>query len=179
MSLLSISPASLRILCDHLMAADPLKAPDRLHAAGSATGEALFREFRQRLAHRTGLDTPGLLDARWLGPMVSEFFADLGWGVVSLVELGDDAILVDAAEWAEAGGGSPGRPSCQFSAGVLSAFFGGIAGGPVAVVETECQGAGNAACRFVLTSDDLALVLRDLVAAGGDWRSVIAAAHPA
>lgn len=179
MSLLSASPASLRILRDHLVAADPRKAPDRLHAAGSATGEALFREFQQRLAHRTGLDTPGLLDTRWLGPMVSEFFADLGWGVVSLVELGDDAILVDATEWAEAGGGAHGKPSCHFSTGMLSAFLAGIAGSPVTIVEAECQSAGHAACRFLLTSEDLALVLRDLVVAGGDWRTVISAAHPA
>jgi predicted hydrocarbon binding protein len=179
MSSVLLASTSLRLLREQLIAADPRGAPGVLLAAGRETGALLVEQFQVRLAHRTGLEEPGLLDARWLGPLLSEFLAETGWGTASLVELGDEAILLDAPEWAEAQPSHATEPGCHFSVGMLTALLSAIAGAPVRVVEVECRTAGAAACRFVVGSDDLMTVLRDLVLAGGDWRTAITAAHPA
>jgi hypothetical protein len=176
---LPIAPASLRALAGHLRATAPLHAAEWLRRAGADTGAALLASFHERLARRTGLEEPGRLDARWLGPLLSEHLAESGWGAAALVELGDEAILLDATEWGESVAGRADAPCCHFSVGALSAFFTGIAGTAVQVVEVECRGAGAAGCRFVIGSDELLAVLRDLVAAGGDWRAAITAAHQA
>jgi hypothetical protein len=174
-----IAPASLRTLAQRLRALAPADAAEWLRTAGADTGATLLASFTERLARRTGLEEPGQLDAHWLGPLLSEHLAEAGWGSAALVELGDEAILLDASEWGESIAGNADAPCCHFSVGALSAFFTGLAGTPVQAVEVECRGAGAAGCRFVIGSEELLAVLRDLVAAGGDWRAAIAAAHQA
>lgn len=177
MSSLTIAPGSLRQVRERLLTLDPDRAPEWLRAAGTETGALLLRHFQARLAHRTGLDDPALLDARWLGPLLGESLAETGWGAASLVDLGDDAILLDAPEWAESGSGAPAGSGCHFSVGMLTALFSGLAGTPVAVVEVECRATGASACRFAVGADDMAAVWRDVVAAGGDWRTTISTPH--
>lgn len=174
----TIAPASLHRLRRALDAAGPATAARTLHEAGFATGEALGARWRNRLAEQTGLDEAGQLDTRWFGPLLDDMCVDLGWGSLTVSELGDQAVLLETGDWAEASPETAETPACHFTAGALAAFLTGLAAAPIAVLEVECRSSGNEACRFLAGSQEMLAVAWDLMVAGGDWREAFAPVRP-
>lgn len=175
MPFLCIAPASLHRLRQQLHAHDPVAAARLLHEAGFATGEAFAAAWNHRVTERTGLDDPGLLDARWFGPLLTEVATEFGWGTIELQELGEEVLILDSPDWAEALPNTSMHPACHFTAGALAAFLSAQAGTAIAVLEVECRSAGNGLCRFAAGSPEMLAVVWDLLAAGGDWREAFAA----
>jgi len=87
----------------------------------------------------------------------STFFRDAGWGDVQFSHDDDDSVaIVDIADcWEGSSEGSDEDPGCQLTTGMLAAFFGIIAGYPVAVLETECCHGESARCRFVMGNAEI------------------------
>lgn len=175
MDAFTIDAASLHRLRRELDGSGPAASARILHEAGFATGEALTARWRNRIAERTGLDEAGRLDTRWFGPLLDEMCVDLGWGSLTVTELGREALLLEAGEWAEAEPGSARHPACHFTAGALAAFLTAQARAPIAVLEVECRSAGAEACRFLAGSSEQLSVAWDLIVAGGSWRDAFAA----
>lgn len=175
MDTLTIAPASLHRLSRDLRAAGGATASRILHEAGFASGEMLTDAWRNRIAGQTGLDEAGRLDVRWFGPLLDQLCVSLGWGSLSISELGDQAVVLESGDWMEADPDTATVPSCHFSAGALAAFLTGQAGAPIAVLEVECRSAGADACRFLAGSPEMLSVVWDLLAAGSDWREAFGA----
>lgn len=175
MDTFTIAPASLHRLARDLREAGGPTAARILHEAGFASGETLAALWRNRVAERTGLDEAGHLDARWFGPLLDQLCVALGWGSLSVSDLGDEAIVLESGDWAEAEPGSASVPSCHFTAGALAAFLTGQAGAPMAVLEVECRSAGAETCRFLAGSSEMLSLAWDLLTAGRDWREAFAA----
>lgn len=127
-----------------------VQAAAYLQEAGFAGGEQLFRAYTAWLAGTCGVGAPSELDARHLGDMLSRFFADYGWGAISVRPLGDAVLALDSSEWAEASDeGGAEYPSCHLSCGLLADFLGRMSDGMVAVMEVECRSRGDGRCRFL------------------------------
>lgn len=175
MDTFTIAPASVHRLAHELRGAGGATASRILHEAGFASGEMLAERWRNRIAEQTGLDDAGLLDTRWFGPLLDQLCVHLGWGSLSVSEVGGEALLLESGDWSEADPGSATVPSCHFTAGALAAFLTGQAGAPIAVLEVECRSAGAEACRFLAGSSEMLSLAWDLLAAGRDWREAFAA----
>ena len=135
-----------------LASAEPALAVNALREAGYAGGTAVLAAFEAWLADRDR-DSAGAgeLTLDKFGERAAIFFRDAGWGDVTFSP--DDAegvAVVDIANCWEATGRSSNGPGCHITTGLLAAFFGRIAGYPVAVLETECADDGGATCRFLL-----------------------------
>jgi bacteriochlorophyll 4-vinyl reductase len=176
MSFLCIAPASLHRLRQQLHVHDPVAAAKLLHEAGFATGESLAEAWTARISERTGLSDPGQLDLRWFGPLLGEVASEFGWGSLKLSELGEEALILDSPDWAEALPNTSSHPACHFTAGALAAFLSAQAGTPLAVLEVECRSTGSERCRFAAGSPEILAQVWDLLAAGGDWREAFATA---
>ena len=61
-----------------------VQAAAYLQEAGFAGGEQLFGAYSAWLAETCGVARPAELDARHLSDMLSRFFADYGWGAISV-----------------------------------------------------------------------------------------------
>jgi bacteriochlorophyll 4-vinyl reductase len=179
MYFLCIAPASLHRLRQQLHSQDPVAAARLLHEAGFATGEALAAAWQQRIAERTGLEDPAHLDSRWFGPLLAEVATEFGWGSLALSDLGDEAVLLDSTDWAEALPNTSAHPACHFTAGALAAFLSAQAGTAIAVLEVECRSSGAEQCRFAAGSTEVLAAAWDLLAAGGAWRDAFAATRQA
>ena len=121
-------------------------APDQLitilQEAGYAAGEGLYKAF-------AAANNPSDLDADLLGDTLSEFFANGGWGTVTISPVGTGALALDSSDWAEAAPGTAQTPMCFFSAGMLADFLGRLSDETVAVMEVECRSRGDERCRFL------------------------------
>lgn len=166
----TIAPQSLHRLRHRLQAAGASTAAEILQDAGFATGEALFDLWRNQIAAHTGLDDAGRLDLRWFGPLLDEVCVELGWGSLTVTPVGEQAVLLEGGEWAEAEPGSSEHPACHFSCGVFAAFLTAQAGAPMSVLEVECRSRGDSACRFLAGSTATLATVYDLRAAGRSWR---------
>jgi predicted hydrocarbon binding protein len=152
-----------------LATADSAAAVIALREAGYAGGDAVLAAFEQWLAeHEAGSATEhgaqrmdaGELTLDGFGERARSFFRNAGWGEVSFTP--DDAeglAIVDIENCWEAGasGSAPDSkgPGCHITTGLLAAFFGRLAGYPVAVLETECSDDGGSRCRFLLGNPDI------------------------
>lgn len=136
-----------------------LQAAAYLQEAGFAGGEDLFAAYTDWLSRSYGV-APGDLDAQYLGEVLSRFFAECGWGSLSVRPLGAAVLALDSAEWAEAAeDGGAEFPSCHLSCGLLADFLGRMSDGMVAVMEVECRSRNDARCRFLAGAPEtLALV---------------------
>jgi len=170
MPVFAIAPSSLHRLRRRLDTSGDGVAAEILHHAGYSTGEALHQQWRNRIAARTGLDDAGRLDLRWFGPLLDELCIDLGWGSLAVTPIGNEALLIESGNWAEAEQGATARPACHFSCGAFAAFLSVQAGGPIAVIEVECRSSGDDACRFLAGSTAALAAVHDLVAAERPWR---------
>lgn len=141
-----------------LTSSSPEAAVEALRQAGFAGGEAVHNAFEQWLSgSRLSEAATGRTDSTGLtveafGHGAAMFFRNAGWGDVTF--LGDETegvAMLDIADcWEAAGDGSSAGPGCHITTGLLAAFFGLIAGYPVAVMETECADGSGSRCRFVM-----------------------------
>src|SRR5206468_12043632 len=113
------------------------------------------------------LERPADLEMQFLGEVLSEFFADQGWGELSATPLGSAVLALDSSDWAEALDEPQGEfPSCHLSCGLLADFLGRMSQGLVAVMEVECRSRGDARCRFLAGAPETLSILYDRMAQG-------------
>ena len=174
---LTLSPRVLQQLRASLERDTGFQAASYLQEAGFAGGEGLYAAFATWLGTAYGLDRPADLDARYLGEALSAFLTELGWGSVSVTTLGESALAIDSADWAEATGEAKGDyPACHLTCGLLADFLGRISEGLVAVMEVECRSRGDARCRFLAGSPETLGTLYDRMAQGMSYDAALGAA---
>jgi len=141
-------PSVVRQLHASLASHAPDQAVTILQEAGYAAGEGLYNAF-------AAANSPTDLDADLLGPTLSEFFTNGGWGAVTVTPVGTGALALDSDDWAEAEPGSSQAPMCFFSAGMLADFLGRLSDDTVAVMEVECRSKGDPRCRFLSATPEV------------------------
>lgn len=147
-----------------------LQAASYLQEAGFAGGEAMYAAYAAWLGENYGVERPGDLDAQYLSEALWRFFAELGWGSVTVTPLGAAAIALDSPDWAEALGDAKGEyPSCHLTTGLLADFLGRISDGLVAVMEVECRSRGDGRCRFLAGSPETLSTLYERMAQGMNY----------
>jgi predicted hydrocarbon binding protein len=152
-----------------------LQAATHLQEAGFAGGEELYSAFTRWLSREKQLDRPADLDMRFLGEVLSQFFADQGWGKLTVTPLGSAVLALDSPDWAEALDEPRGDfPSCHLSCGLLADFLGRISEGLVAVMEVECRSRGDAGCRFLAGAPETLSILYERMAAGTGYLEALA-----
>ncbi|MHB1298452.1 MAG: V4R domain-containing protein [Gemmatimonadaceae bacterium] len=125
-----------------------------LQDAGYAGGETVFGAFREWCGRRG--EVPEEMSYALFQQNAAQFFAEAGWGSVTMTPLGDVAVAIDSADWAEADpAAAMPYPACYYSAGMLADFFGRVADGALGCLEVECRTSGAARCRFVLGSPEV------------------------
>lgn len=150
------------------------QAASYLQEAGFAGGEELYAEFAEWLLATRGVERPGELDAEFLSDVLSQFFAELGWGAMTAHHLGDAVLALDSIEWAEAAEEARGEfPSCHLTCGLLADFFGRLSNGLVAVMEVECRTRGDARCRFLAGAPETLGTLYDRMAQGASYTDAL------
>jgi predicted hydrocarbon binding protein len=152
-----------------------LQAATHLQEAGFAGGEELYTAFAGWLFRHRQLDRPADLDMQDLGPTLSEFFADQGWGKLSVTPLGTAVLALDSSDWAEALDEPRGEfPSCHLSCGLLADFLGRVSHGLVAVMEVECRSRGDTRCRFLAGAPETLSILYERMAQGTGYLEALA-----
>ncbi len=146
--------------------------PELLRDAGYYAGTALYESFGTWLSRRGEYGPESLEDARFVA-LVSEFFAAAGWGEISIVQLSEAVIAIDAESWSEADDAGGG---CLVSTGLFSGFFGRLADAPIAVLEVECRSLGDARCRFLLGSGDVLGYVHEAMGRGISYAAAAASA---
>ena len=174
---LTLSPRVLQQLRVSLERDTGLQAASYLQEAGFAGGEGLYDAFTAWLGGAYGVERPADLDSRYLSEALSAFFAELGWGSVSVSPAGASALAIDSGDWAEAQTEAKGEyPSCHLTCGLLADFLGRISEGLVAVMEVECRSRGDGRCRFLAGSPDTLGTLYDRMAQGMSYDAALGAA---
>lgn len=126
-----------------------------LQEAGYAGGESVQAALRDWCAEH-GLGAPESLSYAQFRQAAVRFFAETGWGTVSLEPIGDTAVAFDSPDWAEADPASAMPfPSCYYTAGMLADLFARVADGPLQCIEVECRSHGGARCRWLLASPEV------------------------
>lgn len=151
-----------------------LQASTYLQEAGFAGGEELYAEFAEWLLATRGVEKPGELDVEFLSEVLSEFFADQGWGALTATPLGPAVLALDAADWAEAAEDGRGEfPSCHLTCGLLADFLGRLSDGLVAVMEVECRSRGDARCRFLAGAPETLSAIYERMAQGSGYAEAV------
>lgn len=126
-----------------------------MQESGIAGGESVFAAFRD-WCEQDGQGAPDSMAYSAFQHSAARFFAESGWGTVSMTPIGDTAVAFDSPDWSEA---DPAAvmpyPACYYSAGMLSDFFGRMADGALGCMEVECRTNGAERCRFLLTSPEV------------------------
>lgn len=126
-----------------------------LQEAGYAGGDAVYTAMKDWCA-ANGLGAPETLAYSQFQAAAARFFGDTGWGHVTMEPIGDTAVALDSADWAEADpAAAMPYPSCYYSAGMLADLFGHVAQGQLGCLEVECRSMGAERCRFILASPDI------------------------
>ncbi len=154
-TLSAVPHASLRALRAALVRDLGVGFASMLQEAGGAGGASLFQAFRAWCAEN-GLAAPEQLPISLFQESTAHFFAQAGWGAVSITSLGDAVVALDAANWSESDpDAAMPYPSCYYSAGLLADFFGHISDGQLWCQEVECRSSGAARCRFIVGSPEI------------------------
>lgn len=145
-----------------LTSTSPDAAVNALREAGFAGGAAVYSAFEAWLtdsgvtAPASGENGASDLSLEEFGKGATQFFRDAGWGDVSLSHDEDEGVaIVDIEKSWEGSASSSSAPGCHITTGLLAAFFGQIAGYPVAVLETECCEGSRSRCRFMMGNADV------------------------
>jgi predicted hydrocarbon binding protein len=149
-----------------------------LRDLGYAAGQAQFDQFTHWLADH-GEAAVDLLPEGRFATLASQFFAEQGWGAITVSEVSEAVLAIDATDWAEAEGATPtvgAQPSCHVGTGLLAGFFGRVADAPLAVLEVECRAAGDARCRFLLGSIDVLSYVHEAMGRGIPYERAAASA---
>lgn len=149
-------------------------APQALQEIGYAAGEELFNSFRLWIANYTGVDDPGDLDAATLGEVLSTFFEAMGWGEVSMDQLGSAGLVLESDDWVEADPeAAAAYPSCFITAGVFADFLTRLANGAtMSIMEVECRSRGDARCRFVAGAPEVLEAVYAAISQGESYEVV-------
>lgn len=172
--LVTIGRTGFHTLRDALVRTLGDQAASTLQEVGLAMGAELYGEFERWLMAHAGIADAGELDAAAMGEALSAFFAAVGWGHVTVAQLGSAGLDVQSDSWAEAvpGAGAP-YPSCLITAGLLSDFMTRLAGGAaVAVMEVECRSRGDTRCRFIAGAPQTLEAAYQAMEAGEDFEKV-------
>jgi len=135
-------------------------AVDALREAGFAGGPAVYDAFEQWLSETGKADAPhsaAELTIDEFGDSAARYFRDAGWGAVEFETMEDEGVASLSMDncWESDAHGIDPEPSCHITTGMLAAFFGKLAGYPVAVMETECRSANGEKCRFLLGNSEM------------------------
>lgn len=144
-----------------------------LQEIGFAAGAEMYRGFEIWLKAYAGVPRVADLDAAQLGAVLSAYFAELGWGTLTIEQVGSAGLSLTSEGWAEAEPGANAEyPSCFVTAGFLTEFLTQLAGGAaVSVLETECRSRGDGRCRFCAGSPETLEAAYDALAAGEDFEA--------
>lgn len=170
---LIIGRGALRQLHASLMSRAPDQAIAVLQEAGYAAGEGTYRAFGAWLPGRTGVGRPEDLDAELLPEVLSDFFAQAGWGTLTISPVGTGALALDSSDWAEADADSAQTAMCFFSAGMLADFLGRLSGEAVSVMEVECRCRGDARCRFLSATPEVLQRVYEGMTQGRTYEAVL------
>src|SRR5919198_1432317 len=156
-----------------------LQASTYLQEAGFAGGQEIYAEFADWLLVTRGVERAQELDVQFLSEVVSEFFAEQGWGALEATPLGPTVLALDSSEWAEAADEGRGEfPSCHLTCGLLADFFGRLSDGLVAVMEVECRSRGDSRCRFLAGAPETLSSLYDRMAQGTSYADALGLSSP-
>lgn len=151
--------------------AGPLPTIHALHAAGFASGQALWASLRKGFERELAAS-----DEQTFWPRLGGVLVRRGWGRLSHHGAHPGIGLLASPDWAESQRTAGERqPSCIFSAGMLSALLTGVAGGPVAVLEVTCRTRGDDHCTFAFGSSATVDDLYGLLLEGRDLDGALAA----
>lgn len=129
--------------------AETLQVVHALHRAGYEAGLQIAWAFHRE----AGGDAFASSQVEFWS-ILERFFSKRGWGTLSHRPAHDAVGVLASPDWAEAIEGEVDpEGSCCFSAGLLSGLLSQLAGGPVAVLETECRTRGGASCKFAFGSE--------------------------
>ena len=171
-SLVAMTRESLLALRAALFRDLGANAASVLQEAGFAGGPAFFDAFGTWLSTH-GHGAPENLAASEFATYAAEFFHDTGWGSIELGTLANVAV-VDSPDWAESDPARPlDFPGCYYTSGILSDFFGRLAGQAVAVMEVECRSMGGERCRFLVGSGEVLQRVYDAMAGGVPYEEAL------
>jgi predicted hydrocarbon binding protein len=160
--LVGVAIPTLKELRSAIVATSPDTSVEVLREAGFAGGAAVHSAFENWLAETGPASKADDLPLDVFGRRTTDFFRNAGWGEVTFSEdEGEGVAIVDIVDcWeGDAAGG------CHVTTGMLAAFFGAIAGYPVAVLETECCEGAESRCRFLLGNAEVMQHKWELLAA--------------
>jgi predicted hydrocarbon binding protein len=141
-----------------------------LQEAGYTAG--IYDAFESWLAKRSAAAPEGIEASRF-GELASEFFTSVGWGTLTVGQLGQVATL-DSSDWAEANPDNPMEfPACYFSAGMIGELFSKLADAQVIALEVECRSNGAERCRFLVGAPDVIQRVYDGLAAGEHYTGLV------
>jgi predicted hydrocarbon binding protein len=154
-------PTLLELRAAVVSSISPDDAVTALREAGFAGGGAVYSAYEEWLAEsgsvepQSGRVDAGELSLDEFGATTSRFFFDAGWGKVTFSRDEEEGVaIVDVEDcWEGAAAGASAPHGCHITTGLLAAFFGRIAGYPVAVLETECCGGDGTRCRFLMGNE--------------------------
>lgn len=170
----ALGRGALRALRESLLSDLGDQGPQCLQEAGHAGGADLYACFQQWLAAQLGVNDPGSLDSAVFSSVMGDFFEALGWGRISIEQIGRGGLALDALQWAEADPEAQAPyPSCHLSAGILADFMGRLASRSISVMEVECRSSGQERCRFLLGNPEMIQAVYDAVSEGKDYRSAL------
>lgn len=126
-----------------------------MQEAGFAGGAEVLTAL-ESWCGRQGLPTPTALPIATFHTVVSRFFAETGWGELTIAPLGEAVLAFDATDWAEADPEAPmPYPSCYYTAGMLADLLGRVADAPVGCMEVTCRSSGADRCRFLVGNPEV------------------------
>jgi predicted hydrocarbon binding protein len=144
-----------------------------LQEAGYAGGDAVFTAMKDWCA-ANGLGSPDSLAYSQFQAAAARFFADTGWGHVTMEPIGDTAVALDSTDWAEADpDAAMPYPSCYYSAGMLADLFGHVAQGQLGCLEVECRSMGAPRCRFLLANPEIIAHVYQAISAGKSYTDAL------
>jgi predicted hydrocarbon binding protein len=156
--LVGVAVPTLRQLRASVLSSNAQDAVAVLREAGFAGGGSIHSAFERWLAETSGaadaMET-GDLDLGEFGERVTRFFRDAGWGDFTLTHDDVEGVAIVDIENCWEGVASENAAGCQLTTGMLAAFFGQVAGFPVAVLETECCEGHASRCRFLMGNADV------------------------
>ena len=172
--MLALSRASLTTLRTALLRDGGPDAAVYLQEAGYAGGDAVWQAFKRWLADQTSTEAVDL-DVPSFQRYASEFFAEAGWGHLTIGSIGDAVATIDTADWGEADpDAAADQPCCHLTTGMFADLFGRVAGHTVAVLEVECRSAGASHCRFLVGSQPVMEQVYDAVGRGERYETAVA-----
>jgi predicted hydrocarbon binding protein len=149
-------------------------APAWFQEAGYAAGPGLFDAFSQ-WCNANGYGAPESTAVATFQQLAAHWFAELGWGTVTVSTLHESVVAIDSPDWAEADPASGMQyPGCYMSSGMLADFFGRLAGAQLVPMEVECRSMGHERCRFILGSAETIQHVYDSLGQGVAYDAALA-----